>query len=62
MDAEERKDKLKELIGKTSIGDVAKAAGVNHNTIRYALKHGTMGVETLQKIAKALGVHPSMLV
>jgi len=62
MDKEERVMKLKELVGNTRIQDIADDAGVNHNTIRYTLKHGNPTVETLQKIAKALGVHPSVLV
>ena len=62
MNTEERKEILKELVKGRRIQQIADDAELNHNTIRYTLRNGNPTVETLQKIAKALGVHPSVLV
>ena len=64
MTDKERAEKLRALKGCISIQELADATGLNHNTIRNALSQegSNMTIDTLQRLAKALKVHPAALV
>ncbi len=64
MDKEERKAKLEALVTERGmdVKTLAGATSLHENTIRNALAGKNMTIETLQKLAKALNVHPSVLI